>query len=152
MAPHEYTLDTELDELGYESLALAETGLRGAVTWTRPLSWREAEGASAPPSSPTPSAGPDRQGRASMARDEFGVDDLRRILHEAAGEDEGADVDVSTLDTEFDELGYESLALLETGLRIEREFGIKLDDSTMFDSTTPRALIDVVNAHLARRW
>lgn len=81
-----------------------------------------------------------------MASGEFTIKDLRRILHEAAGEDDGADVDA--MDTDFVQLGYESLALLETGSRIEREFGIKLDDSTLFDSTTPRALIEAVNTRL----
>jgi len=84
-----------------------------------------------------------------MASGEFTIEDLRRILHAAAGEDDGADVDVDTMDTDFLQLGYESLALLETGIRIEREYGIKLDDSTTFDSTTPRALIDAVNLQLA---
>jgi act minimal PKS acyl carrier protein len=83
-----------------------------------------------------------------MASGEFTIKDLRRILHEAAGEGDGADVGVATMDTDFVELGYESLALLETGSRIEREFGIKLDDSTLFDSATPGALIDAVNAKL----
>jgi minimal PKS acyl carrier protein len=83
-----------------------------------------------------------------MASAEFTVKDLKRILYEASGESEGADVDVGTLDHDFVELGYDSLALLETGSRIERELGIKLDDSTLLDSPTPRALIEAVNAHL----
>ena len=78
----------------------------------------------------------------------FTINDLRRMLHEAAGEGDGAEVDAGTMDTDFVELGYDSLALLETGSRIERELGIKLDDSTLFDSVTPRALIDAVNAQL----
>lgn len=80
---------------------------------------------------------------------EFTVKDLRRILREAAGESDGADIDGDFLDTDFLQLGYESLALLETGSRIEQEFGIKLDDSTLFDTTTPRALIEAVNLRLA---
>lgn len=84
-----------------------------------------------------------------MAYGEFTIKDLRRIIHESAGEGDGADVDVATMDIEFVQLGYESLALLETGGRIEREFGIKLDDSILFDATTPRALIEAVNAQLA---
>jgi act minimal PKS acyl carrier protein len=83
-----------------------------------------------------------------MASGEFTIKDLRRIMHESAGEGDGADVDVATADVEFIQLGYESLALLETGSRIEREFGIKLDDSALFDSPTPRALIEAVNAQL----
>lgn len=83
-----------------------------------------------------------------MASGEFTISDLRRIMREAAGEGDGADVDVATIDTDFVQLGYESLALLETGSRIERELGIKLDDETLFDSLTPRALIEAVNAKL----
>ncbi|NED81170.1 acyl carrier protein [Streptomyces sp. SID11233] len=78
----------------------------------------------------------------------FALDDLRRILREAAGTDEEVDLDADILDTTFDALGYESLALLETGGRIEREYGIALDDDTLTDAETPRALIDVVNARL----
>ncbi|MFI1103532.1 MULTISPECIES: acyl carrier protein [Streptomyces] len=79
----------------------------------------------------------------------FTLDDLKRILLEAAGADEGVDLDGDILDTEFEVLGYESLALLETGGRIEREYGISLDDDALTDATTPRALIDVVNAQLS---
>ncbi|GGP66127.1 MULTISPECIES: acyl carrier protein [Streptomyces] len=79
----------------------------------------------------------------------FTLEDLKRILLEAAGADEGVDLDGDILDTEFEVLGYESLALLETGGRIEREYGISLDDDALTDATTPRALIDVVNAQLS---
>ncbi|POX55042.1 actinorhodin polyketide synthase [Streptomyces sp. Ru71] len=79
----------------------------------------------------------------------FTLDDLRRVLREAAGADEGVDLDGDILDTEFEALGYESLALLETGGRIEREWGISLDDDALGDADTPRALIDAVNARLS---
>ena len=81
--------------------------------------------------------------------DEFTVTELRNHLLAAAGESEGADVGPDTLDTELDDLGYESLAILETGSRIERELGIRFDDADLFGATTPRALIDLVNAQLA---
>ena len=83
-----------------------------------------------------------------MATQQFTLDDLKRILLEGAGADEGVDLHADILDIGFDELGYESLALLETSSRIEREYGISLDDSTLTDTDTPRALIDLVNAHL----
>ncbi|GAB2786435.1 acyl carrier protein [Streptomyces daliensis] len=82
-----------------------------------------------------------------MSTKEFTLDDLRRILREGAGET--VDLDGDILDTGFEELGYESLALLETGGRIEREYGITLDDAALTDAVTPRALIEVVNADLA---
>ena len=79
----------------------------------------------------------------------FTLDDLRRILLEAAGAEEGVDLTGDIIDTEFEALGYESLALLETGSRIEREYGISLEDSALFEATTPGALIDSVNERLA---
>lgn len=79
----------------------------------------------------------------------FTLDDLTRILLQAAGADESTDLDGDILDVTFDVLGYESLALLETGGQIEREYGISLDDDALADDLTPRALIDTVNAHLA---
>jgi len=84
-----------------------------------------------------------------MPANELTIDDLRRILREGAGADEGVDLDGDILDTPFEELGYESLALLETGSRIDREFGIELDDATLVDAETPRALIEAVNSQLA---
>ncbi|SEG87450.1 act minimal PKS acyl carrier protein [Actinacidiphila yanglinensis] len=84
-----------------------------------------------------------------MSHTPFRVDDLRRILREGAGADETVDLEGEILDTDFDALGYESLALLETGSRIEREYGISLGDEALAPHTTPRALIDAVNGELA---
>ncbi|MBT3165338.1 acyl carrier protein [Streptomyces sp. Vc74B-19] len=83
-----------------------------------------------------------------MPAHEFTLEDLKRILREGAGADEGVDLDGDILDTDFGLLGYESLALLETGGRIEREFGITLDDETLTDAATPRSLLEAVNALL----
>ncbi|APE24773.1 MULTISPECIES: acyl carrier protein [Streptomyces] len=84
-----------------------------------------------------------------MSSKTFTLDDLKRILREGAGADEGVDLDGDILDTHFETLGYESLALLETGSRIEREYSITLDDDVLSDADTPRALIEAVNAHLS---
>lgn len=84
-----------------------------------------------------------------MTPERFTLADLKRILLQAAGADEAAALDDDILDTTFDLLGYESLALLETGGCIEREYGISLDDDTLTDALTPRDLIDTVNERLA---
>ncbi len=84
-----------------------------------------------------------------MASIQFTLDDLRRILLEAAGADENVDLDGDIQDTTFEVLGYESIALLETGGRIEREYGIVLDDDDLGDDITPRDLLDIVNAQLS---
>lgn len=80
---------------------------------------------------------------------QFTLDDLKRILLASAGADENVDLDGDILDITFDALGYESLALLETGSRIEREYVITLDESALADATTPRQLLNVVNTQLA---
>ncbi|MFE1321137.1 acyl carrier protein [Kitasatospora phosalacinea] len=80
----------------------------------------------------------------------FTLDDLRRILLSGAGAEEGVDLDGDILDVGFEDLGYESLALLETGVLVEKEFDVTLADETLTAARTPRALIDAVNAELAK--
>jgi act minimal PKS acyl carrier protein len=74
------------------------------------------------------------------------LDDLKRILLEGAGTEEGVDLDGDILDTPFDALGYDSLALLETAARITREYRIELDDDATTAAKTPRELLTLVNA------
>ncbi|SNX63784.1 act minimal PKS acyl carrier protein [Streptomyces sp. TLI_55] len=86
-----------------------------------------------------------------MSQRTFTLDDLKRILLEGSGAPEGGGLDgdaQDVLDTEFSDIGYDSLALLETASRIEREYGIDLDESLIGDATTPRAFIDAVGDHL----
>lgn len=78
---------------------------------------------------------------------EVTLEDLKRILTEGAGADESIDLDGEVLDMEFAELGYDSLALLETASRLQREFGIVLDDDATIAAATPRALLDLVNGN-----
>ncbi|MFI7410009.1 acyl carrier protein [Streptomyces sp. NPDC049627] len=73
------------------------------------------------------------------------IDDLRRILVACAGEDDGMDLSGDILDTSFGDLGYDSLALMETAARIELDYGVALADDVIADAKTPRDLLDLVN-------
>jgi act minimal PKS acyl carrier protein len=73
---------------------------------------------------------------------EFTIDDLKRIMRQCAGEDESVGLDG---------LGYDSLALLETASRTEREFGVKLPEELMGDVATARDYLSFVNGRLAER-
>uniref|UniRef100_A0AAU2VQJ9 Acyl carrier protein n=1 Tax=Streptomyces sp. NBC_00008 TaxID=2903610 RepID=A0AAU2VQJ9_9ACTN len=84
-----------------------------------------------------------------MSAELFTLADLKQILLEAAGASEDVDFDGDVLDTDFDALGYESLALLETAGRIERDYGIALGDDVLTKAVTPRALIGAVNELLS---
>jgi act minimal PKS acyl carrier protein len=81
---------------------------------------------------------------------ELTLEGLTTIMKVAAGADEGIDLDGDILDVEFADLGYDSLALMETGSRIERQFGVKLNEATILSATTPRAFLAVVNESLAQ--
>ncbi|MFC8075122.1 phosphopantetheine-binding protein [Streptomyces sp. NPDC057307] len=72
------------------------------------------------------------------------TDDLKQILAECVGEDEDVDLDGS-LDTSFTDLGYDSLALLETAAALTQRFGVELSDDTVSRLETPRHLLDEVN-------
>lgn len=51
-------------------------------------------------------------------------------------------------DQPFDELGYDSLALLETHSRIKRDYGVLISEDDLERVHTPRALVDFINDHL----
>ncbi|MRH90104.1 acyl carrier protein [Nocardia sp. SYP-A9097] len=75
----------------------------------------------------------------------FTIDDLTRILREGSGAPEDVDLASDILDLTFEDLGYDSLAMLETASRVEREFGVTLEDSTVIDADTPRTFLAAVN-------
>ena len=76
------------------------------------------------------------------------LDDVRSILRVSGGVEEGVDLDGDIIDVTFEDLGYDSLALLEASTNIERTFGVSLDDPTFRDTSTPKALMEVVNSQL----
>ncbi len=85
-----------------------------------------------------------------MTMQKFTLDDLRTIMRSCAGEAESTDLDSDILDASFEELGYDSIALLETAGRIERSTGITIADDELTVLGTPRALVDLVNSGISR--
>ena len=79
------------------------------------------------------------------------IDDLRQLLFECAGADEEVDLDGDILEVPFEELGYDSLALLNTVARIERDYSVKLGDDVITDAKTPRLMLERVNGALSGR-
>ncbi len=73
------------------------------------------------------------------------IDALRTILRESAGTPEEVDLDGDILDTGFDEMGYDSIALLETVARITRDYRVTVDDDAALTARTPRDLLALVN-------
>jgi minimal PKS acyl carrier protein len=75
------------------------------------------------------------------------IDDFRRILIDCAGETE-SELNDDLLDMAFDEIGYDSLALMESAARIRREFGVTIPEDVIHDLETPRQVLDFVNGAL----
>jgi act minimal PKS acyl carrier protein len=77
------------------------------------------------------------------------IDDLLGILKDCAGEGENLEPAASLHDTTFDEMGYDSLAVIEAAARIEQDYGIAIPDDDIADLRTPRALLTAVNESIA---
>jgi len=74
---------------------------------------------------------------------------LMEILDRAGGADESVDLTTDVASRDLEELGYESLAILEAAGLIEREYGVTLDEATLSDARTPQGLVAVVNEALS---
>jgi minimal PKS acyl carrier protein len=81
---------------------------------------------------------------------ELTVQDLRQLLETSAGEAE--DVEWGSeqiLDTPFDEIGYDSLALLEMAAKVQQNYNIPVPDDAINEMKTPRTALAYLNGRLA---
>lgn len=76
------------------------------------------------------------------------ITELRRILVDCAGGEDLAELSGDIAAVEFEELGYDSLALIETAARIQRDFGVAIPEEQLIEVRTPQELVDIVNAQL----
>jgi len=80
--------------------------------------------------------------------DQMTIDQLRDIMIACAGGDtEALRGDISAYS--FQELGYDSLALLETSTRLKLDHGVILSDDEILELRTPKELLDLINEELA---
>ncbi|HEY4021567.1 MAG TPA: acyl carrier protein [Pseudonocardiaceae bacterium] len=79
------------------------------------------------------------------------MNELCEILIECAGADEATLERGDIAEMEFEDLGYDSLALLETAARIKQRFGVSIPDERIVELGTPGSVLDAVNAALAAR-
>ena len=77
------------------------------------------------------------------------IKDLVVLLRTNAGDSDTFDLDGDVLDVPFDELNYDSLALLQVTGAIERDYEVALDEEALEEAQTPRRYLEVVNQVLA---
>ncbi|WP_068014717.1 acyl carrier protein [Nocardia mexicana] len=73
---------------------------------------------------------------------------LATVLRQVAGDD--AAIEVATLDqagdeTLFEDMGFDSIALLEVLNRLKREHGIALDDDVLEQAKSPAQLVAAID-------
>lgn len=73
---------------------------------------------------------------------------VKTIIHEKLGVEQSALVDTATFS---DDLGLDSLDVLETFMALEKEFNIKISDEDAEKLKTVGSVIDYITTH-ARRY
>ncbi|MEU0135854.1 acyl carrier protein [Streptomyces sp. NPDC006296] len=71
--------------------------------------------------------------------------DLVGCIRQAAGEDEGLDLDGDIGEITFADLGYDSVAMVEVTLLVERKLGVSLPEEGTGKDATPKGFVDLVN-------
>jgi minimal PKS acyl carrier protein len=78
----------------------------------------------------------------------FSLDDLRNLMRAYAGIDESVDMNGNIGGHTFEELGYDSLAVLEMTAKIQNTLSVVITDNTAQELTTPQLLVDYVTTRL----
>ncbi|MCE6995354.1 acyl carrier protein [Saccharothrix sp. S26] len=73
------------------------------------------------------------------------IEDVRQILVEVAGAPDPGDA-AGGVDAELNELGYDSIAVLAAVAKVERDYGVKVDEGELLDATTLADLVELINA------
>lgn len=83
--------------------------------------------------------------------EELTLAELVRVTRSRAGEAEDGVLNGDILDVLFEQLGYDSVALLEVLSEINHEYGLDLSEQTVASLKTPRAVLDTVNRIISER-
>ena len=78
----------------------------------------------------------------------FTLDSLRRIMDATGGADDGVDLGGDIGATEFTDLGFDSLAMLEIQARVKQELGISFPEDSATLLLRPDDLVAYVNSSL----
>lgn len=78
----------------------------------------------------------------------FTLDDLKDIMRTCAGVDESVDLGSDIGDRAFEDLGYDSLAVLQMYSKIQNSLGFAIPDDAAQELTTPQSLVDYVATRL----
>lgn len=79
----------------------------------------------------------------------FTEDTLRDIMRACAGPGEHPEFEGAFVDTSYEDLGFDSLAILQLATRIQQALGVPFPDEAVAEIATPRDVLDYVNTQMA---
>lgn len=79
----------------------------------------------------------------------FTLDDLMEVLRASAGVTESVDLDGRIEDVSFEDLGYDSLAVLQMCTQIQNRCGVVIPDDALEEMNTPGSAVAYVNERLS---
>jgi act minimal PKS acyl carrier protein len=74
--------------------------------------------------------------------------DLQAILDKCLPDDEAVRLESGNLDTDLEELGYDSLVIAELAVRLHDDYGVSIPDDVLDDLKTPAALVMYVSPRI----
>jgi act minimal PKS acyl carrier protein len=82
---------------------------------------------------------------------EITLEDLVQIMRKCAGEDENLIANDAVANTDFEELGYDSLALMAASSEVEKNYGVAVDEGELAEIRNLASFVELVNKKLALR-
>jgi act minimal PKS acyl carrier protein len=80
---------------------------------------------------------------------EFDTPRLRAMMKDCAGPGEHPELEGEFIDTTYEDLGFDSLAVLELATLIQQDLGVPFPDDAVAEMVTPRNVLDYVNQQIA---
>ena len=78
------------------------------------------------------------------------LEELKVFLLRSVGDDESIDLSGDIASTALSDLGFDSLAVIDTTSQLEQHFKVKFTDDDASGITTAQDFIDIVNQRLVR--
>jgi act minimal PKS acyl carrier protein len=82
---------------------------------------------------------------------EITLEDLVQIMRKCAGEDENLIANDAVANTDFEELGYDSLALMAASSEVEKNYGVAVGEGELVEIRNLASFVELVNKKLALR-
>jgi minimal PKS acyl carrier protein len=83
--------------------------------------------------------------------DDLTLEEFIALIETHAGEPDEGDLDVNVIDVLFEQLGYDSIRLLEVISQIRYRYGLDLNEEILTEMRTPRQALDKLNALIAQQ-